>query len=755
MLCVFQMETSDLTSTGKSEPSSLRGEEPLRILNQQLQEQASQLRALNQELVDREARLRLSIEVGRVGVWVWDTSGSVHTLDWSRRLKEIFGLSPETEVTRELFLQCVHTEDRERVDWAIMQSLSGVNDGFYNIEYRIVHPGDNSLHWVTAQGQAFFDAAGQSIRFIGAVVDISDRKQVEEFTSRLNLELESRISNRTKDLEEINQSLQAEVQERINLESKLRESQRHLGVAQHLSMTGSFSWNAANGKIFWSEETYRIYGIDPSIEPTMELAMQRVHPDDLWIFEERAKNAPLEGKDFTFQHRLLLPDGTIKHLKIVTRHIGMELGQKGFVGALMDVTEQKKSEDALRASERVARGQAEALIEVLNSISTELNPDKVLQHVLCTIAKQMGGQSVSVFSRNNDDTLTLETVFEGNQLHAPKENATFPTQDQPLWAEAMRTGTDCLVTELDRDPIWFRFVNQPSSKGVPRLNDQTAPFVVDVHKRLRAQGVSLSLAIPMVTSGRVSGFIGIRFTKRREFPPEEIDLSRALAHQAALALQLMRLSRESQQTAVTAERNRMARDIHDTLAQGFTGIIAQLQAAKGATRLADAAAHIERAEDLARSSLGEARRSVRALRPRSLQEATLCMALENMLKKAANDSGLKTEFLFEGEQRPIPPEWEEGLLRVVQESLTNAIKHSQAKNFRATLSFEAQRIRLKLVDDGRGFNPKDEHEGFGLIGMKERVEQMGGEFVIRSQPGNGTETAITLQCTALQKPANE
>src|ERR1700732_3962677 len=220
------MEISAQAPAGENNPSHSTGEEELRILNKQLREQADQLRALNQDLVDREARLRLSIETGRVGVWVWDATGSVHTLDWSRRLKEIFGFLADTEVTRELFLECVHAEDRERVDWAIMQSLSGVNDGFYNIEYRIVHPGDNSLHWVTAQGQAFFDASGQSIRFIGAVVDISDRKQVEEFTSRLNLELESRISNRTKDLEEINKSLQTEVQERINLESKLRESQR-------------------------------------------------------------------------------------------------------------------------------------------------------------------------------------------------------------------------------------------------------------------------------------------------------------------------------------------------------------------------------------------------------------------------------------------------------------------------------------------------------------------------------------------------
>src|SRR5258708_6321227 len=234
------MEISAQAPAGENNPSHSTGEEELRILNKQLREQADELRALNEDLVDREARLRLSIETGRVGIWVWDATGSVHTLDWSRRLKEIFGLSADTQVTRELFLECVYPEDRERVDWAIMQSLSGVNDGFYHIEYRIVHPGDNSLHWVTAQGQAFFDASGQSIRFIGAVVDISDRKQVEEFTARLNLDLEHRIAERTKDLEQINRSLSTEVQRRDAFEARLHPRQRRPKITRKLQLQVRF-----------------------------------------------------------------------------------------------------------------------------------------------------------------------------------------------------------------------------------------------------------------------------------------------------------------------------------------------------------------------------------------------------------------------------------------------------------------------------------------------------------------------------------
>ena len=140
------------------------------------------------------------------------------------------------------------------------------------------------------------------------------------------------------------------------------------------------------------------------------------------------------------------------------------------------------------------------------------------------------------------------------------------------------------------------------------------PTIYAVVKKIAEMGIATTLTVPMMISGRFEGIIITRFTQKRKFRPEELELVKALAYQAMLIVQMMRLSRQSRQTAVVSERNRLARDIHDTLAQGFTGVIMQLQAAKGAAArggLTDAATHIERAEDLARSSLGEARRSVR------------------------------------------------------------------------------------------------------------------------------------------------
>ena len=220
-----------------------------------------------------------------------------------------------------------------------------------------------------------------------------------------------------------------------------------------------------------------------------------------------------------------------------------------------------------------------------------------------------------------------------------------------------------------------------------------------------------------------------------------------------LIVQMMRLSRQSRQTAVVSERNRLARDIHDTLAQGFTGVIMQLQAAKGAAArggLTDAATHIERAEDLARSSLGEARRSVRALRPLSLRGGTLCMALDDLLTRMSGGTDLTAEFHVEGEQR--------GSRRIGRGLCESRRNPSPTRSN----TREAQTFRgpdLRLTNQLRlGTTPGDSippSTRASLPRYEERVDQMGGRFNLHSQPGRGTEILIVLNHPTALKPANE
>lgn len=136
--------------------------------------------------------------------------------------------------------------------------------------------------------------------------------------------------------------------ERTQAENALWRSQAYLAEAQRLSLTGSFSWRPETEAITWSEETYRIFGLDPAVKPTLELIRQRIHPDDLAFYEQVVERATRDGKDFAFEHRLLLPDGTVKYLQSMAHSSGSEPGGVvEYVGAVMDVTERKRSEEAL------------------------------------------------------------------------------------------------------------------------------------------------------------------------------------------------------------------------------------------------------------------------------------------------------------------------------------------------------------------------------------------------------------------------
>jgi PAS domain S-box-containing protein len=140
---------------------------------------------------------------------------------------------------------------------------------------------------------------------------------------------------------------------RKRAESALRRTQdTYLAEAQQLSQTGSFGWNLSSGRIFWSEETFRIFGFDPLSVPTIELVLQRVHPDDLAVTRQVIDRAARDRQDFDFEHRLLMPDGSVKHLRVVAHPVKDEPDDLQFMGAIMDVTARKSAEEAMRDSEQ-------------------------------------------------------------------------------------------------------------------------------------------------------------------------------------------------------------------------------------------------------------------------------------------------------------------------------------------------------------------------------------------------------------------
>jgi len=233
-------------------------------------------------------------------------------------------------------------------------------------------------------------------------------------------------------------------------------------------------------------------------------------------------------------------------------------------------------------------------------------------------------------------------------------------------------------------------------------------------------------------------------------------LQASMTENAGLHAQLMVQAKEA---GIVEERQRLAGEIHDTLAQGLTGIVAQLEAARQARHdEAEWSRHLDLAAALARSNLTEARRSVRALRPEQLEQATLPEAIGALARSWSEQSAVPAEVETTGMHTPAGPDVEAALFRVAQEALSNIAKHARASKVHLTLTYLDDTLLLDVADDGVGFTPTDRPgssrngSGFGLAGMRRRVERLSGTLNLESAPGDGTIVNATVPVQAPAVP---
>jgi signal transduction histidine kinase len=250
-------------------------------------------------------------------------------------------------------------------------------------------------------------------------------------------------------------------------------------------------------------------------------------------------------------------------------------------------------------------------------------------------------------------------------------------------------------------------------------------------------------------------------SERRQEMIEELaetnaKLEAAMRENAGLHAQLLTQAREA---GVLDERQRLAGEIHDVLAQGLTGIVTQLEAADAAaTRPTDWRRHLAAAKQLARDSLTEARRSVQALRPQPLAEAALPEAIAEVVDGWTKITGVAAELITTGTARPMLPEIEATLLRTAQEALANVGKHANAARVALTLSYMEDLVTLDVRDDGAGFDPgaplAQEYEGgFGLAAMRERLLRIAGSLEVESEPGGGTAVSACVPAIPVRAAA--
>jgi len=388
--------------------------------------------------------------------------------------------------------------------------------------------------------------------------------------------------------------------------------------------------------------------------------------------------------------------------------------------------ERDRAQETLRASEQLARSHVEVMMRSLDVLATEAAPGKYIGEMLRTIGQHLHAIRVVLWVRNQqDDSLSLRLIIENDRQVSADP-------DHPIVKDPQAWKNMALLQEM-------LFTKSPVICDDIEHDSRLAP---EFRKYLISRGSKRFMTVPMFVSGDLRGFIGIQHAEKGTYRADQIELAQALAHHVMLATHGQELVEQQRQAAILKERTRMARDIHDTLAQGFTGVIVQMEAAEEALMEEDpenAVRHVRRARKLARESLGEARRSVHALRPQALEKAGFADALKAIIKNTTVGTSLRSEFQLQGEPRELGPDVEENLLHIGQEALTNALRHARATKFQAQLSFGSEAVRLELSDNGDGFAIDGVNgDGLGLIGMKERAEQIGATVEVSTKPGAGT-----------------
>jgi two-component system NarL family sensor kinase len=265
------------------------------------------------------------------------------------------------------------------------------------------------------------------------------------------------------------------------------------------------------------------------------------------------------------------------------------------------------------------------------------------------------------------------------------------------------------------------------------------------------EGLRYHASIPLYAQKKPLGLLNVASAESHWWisSSSRLNLLHTVGDLLSIAIERARLFARSTQLGVIEERNRLAREIHDTVAQGLTGIILHLESVDAMLEAGADPAKIrqmtQKSLSLARANLEEVRRSVLDLRAAPLEGRNLVEALEALIQEFSRHENLKINFNVTGGNRPLPVRIEMGLYRIVQEGLTNIARHAGAEQVDLELVTSPEQLKLIIEDDGQGFDPTQVFQGhFGLIGLNERVKLLGGKLNVESCPGAGVRLEVTI-----------
>src|SRR6266550_296770 len=355
-----------------------------------------------QELQKSEFYLAEGQRLGHMGSWAFDAAGFDY---WSPELFRIYGLEPSsTAPTVQEYLNCIHPEDREFMANLIKRILAEASP--FDATKRIVRP-DGEVRYIRCVGAPVFE--NQKLKkYIGTAMDVTEHELLTE---------------------------------------ELQRREAYLAEAQRLSHTGSFGWDVSSGEIYWSDETFRIFELDPKIEITIELIVERTHPDDREAVQQVIERASRDRTEFALEHRLLIPDGSIKYLQVVGRPSTDDGRCSEFVGAVTDITNHRRAEERIREQEIELR----QILDLTPQHIGVLAPDGSRLYVNHTALEYFG--------------ITLEQWREPgrvpNSLAHPEDREHFLYERKKRFLEGKPHEFEARLLRHDGEFRWFLFRQTP------------------------------------------------------------------------------------------------------------------------------------------------------------------------------------------------------------------------------------------------------------------------------------------------------
>jgi PAS domain S-box-containing protein len=651
-----------------------------------LQSMVKRLEAGREELRASEQRFELAMRGANDGLWDWNPV--TNEVYYSPRWKEMLGYADDEVPNRfDEWLSRVHPDDRERARAAIDAYLSGETPT-YRLEHRLRHR-DGSYRWIVTRGASVRDETGRIVRIAGSHADITERRRAEE---------------------------------------ALREREhQYRGIFESVS-DGIAINDLESGRLVEANPAFlRMHGYTRE-ELIGAYPPVFIHPDSHHLFKQFTETIAAGG-EFFGQAVDVHKDGSLIHVEVRGSPITY-MGRPSTLGVVRDITERVQAYQLLEQRVEERTRELSTLLDVSNSVASTLELQPLVGLILDQL-KMVADYSGASLLTLEDDALVVLDARGASAAGGVTVGLRFPIMPGTPIVEMLERREAVIVDDVQGPSALARAYQG----AVGPLNE------TDAFSFARSW-----MAVPMVLNDRVTGILSLSHSQADFYTPQHARLARAIANQAAVAIENARLYAQAQAAAVLEERQRLARELHDSVTQSLfsmtmiSGALPKLMERD----IERARERSERLHELSQGALAEMRALIFELHPESLEREGLIVALDKQVAAVRARHGLRVETDWPP-RIEAPIEVQEAAFRIAQEAMHNTVKHARASVLHITLHPDGGVLALTVRDDGAGFDPSGDFPGhLGHRSMRERIARLGGTLAIESAPGQGTCIRATL-----------